>query len=82
MLVLKSEKYRFFLLILSYFPAKSDRNFCWKTFQQLHLQNGYKTVTIIPVFARQILTEEGNQMCNFDCGMIWQILCQLFNTGC
>jgi len=40
------------------------------------LQNGYNPNCLREANPYQ----EVNQMCNFDCGMIWQILCQLFGN--
>ena len=49
------------------------------------LHNGYKTVTILIVFARQIYLA-GYVMCNFDfnfdCGALFQMLSQCFGIGC
>ena len=42
------------------------------------LQNGYNQYCL-----RETNTyQEVNQMCNFDCSTIWQILCRLFGFGC
>ncbi len=59
--------------VLRAMPVQEPR--LWK---DLHLQNGYNQYCL-----RETNTyQEVNQMCNFDCGTVWQILCRLFGFGC
>ena len=70
--------------VYSFFAPRQHPGKLSHFFQALHLQNSYKSVTIVTTLQGKTTKEATFMFCfsNFDCSALLQMLCQCFGLGC